>query len=105
VRRALGPERKPREQLSVSESLQRAGMGGTRETIAGEDHGCVGRQSSRVGRDGSAAVRKGRVGQRIAASAVREEVPAHGSGGFTSLSDHQLVEQLTGWTQKDGVPR
>jgi L-alanine-DL-glutamate epimerase-like enolase superfamily enzyme len=37
--------------------------------------------------------------------AVREEVPVYGSGGFTSLSDDQLVEQLTGWTQEDGIPR
>jgi len=36
---------------------------------------------------------------------VREEVPVYGSGGFTSLSDNQLVEQLTGWTQGDGIPR
>jgi hypothetical protein len=37
--------------------------------------------------------------------AVREEVPVYGSGGFTSLSDDELVEQLTGWTQGDGIPR
>lgn len=28
---------------------------------------------------------------------VRNEVPAYGSGGFTSYSEKQLVDQLTGW--------
>src|ERR1051326_759731 len=28
---------------------------------------------------------------------LREAAPAYGSGGFTSYSDHQLSEQLSGW--------
>ncbi|MDQ2841165.1 MAG: mandelate racemase [Acidobacteriota bacterium] len=28
---------------------------------------------------------------------MRETIPAYGSGGFTSYTDQQLVEQLTGW--------
>ncbi|MGZ6142204.1 MAG: enolase C-terminal domain-like protein [Myxococcales bacterium] len=34
---------------------------------------------------------------------VREEVPAYGSGGFTSLSEAELCEQLAGWADK-GFP-
>jgi L-alanine-DL-glutamate epimerase-like enolase superfamily enzyme len=36
---------------------------------------------------------------------VRDQVPVYGSGGFTSLTDQQLVAQLTGWAQGDGIPR
>ncbi len=36
--------------------------------------------------------------------AVRDEVPVYGSGGFTSLSEHDLVDQLGGWVS-DGIPR
>jgi L-alanine-DL-glutamate epimerase-like enolase superfamily enzyme len=35
---------------------------------------------------------------------ARDQVPVYGSGGFTSLTDQQLVEQLTGWAE-DGIPR
>lgn len=37
--------------------------------------------------------------------AVRDEVPVYGSGGFTSLSDDELAEQLAGWVNEDGIPR
>jgi L-alanine-DL-glutamate epimerase-like enolase superfamily enzyme len=37
--------------------------------------------------------------------AVRDRVPVYGSGGFTSLTDEQLVAQLTGWAQDDGIGR
>jgi L-alanine-DL-glutamate epimerase-like enolase superfamily enzyme len=33
---------------------------------------------------------------------VRDEVPVYGSGGFTSLSDERLAEQVRGWV-KDGM--
>ena len=33
---------------------------------------------------------------------VRESVPIYGSGGFTSYSDRQLREQLSGWVERDG---
>jgi L-alanine-DL-glutamate epimerase-like enolase superfamily enzyme len=36
---------------------------------------------------------------------VHDQVAVYGSGGFTSLTDQQLVEQLTGWAQRDGIPR
>jgi L-alanine-DL-glutamate epimerase-like enolase superfamily enzyme len=36
---------------------------------------------------------------------VHDEVAVYGSGGFTSLTDQQLVEQLTGWAAGDGIPR
>ncbi|HKC20312.1 MAG TPA: enolase C-terminal domain-like protein, partial [Candidatus Dormibacteraeota bacterium] len=36
--------------------------------------------------------------------AVRDSVPIYGSGGFTSYSVHELVEQLGGWVA-DGIPR
>jgi L-alanine-DL-glutamate epimerase-like enolase superfamily enzyme len=36
---------------------------------------------------------------------VRERVPVYGSGGFTSYTDQELVDQLTGWAQGDGIPR
>jgi L-alanine-DL-glutamate epimerase-like enolase superfamily enzyme len=36
---------------------------------------------------------------------VRDQVPVYGSGGFTSLTDQQLVEQLTGWAEHDRIPR
>jgi L-alanine-DL-glutamate epimerase-like enolase superfamily enzyme len=29
---------------------------------------------------------------------IRDEIPAYGSGGFTSYTETQLIEQLTGWT-------
>jgi L-alanine-DL-glutamate epimerase-like enolase superfamily enzyme len=32
--------------------------------------------------------------------AVRESIPVYGSGGFTSYSDHQLTEQLSGWVEQ-----
>ncbi|MBV8302126.1 MAG: mandelate racemase [Candidatus Dormibacteraeota bacterium] len=35
---------------------------------------------------------------------VRDAVPVYGSGGFTSYSDEQLVEQLRGWVDA-GIPR
>jgi L-alanine-DL-glutamate epimerase-like enolase superfamily enzyme len=35
---------------------------------------------------------------------VRAGVPVYGSGGFTSYSDRQLAEQLSGWV-KQGIPR
>jgi L-alanine-DL-glutamate epimerase-like enolase superfamily enzyme len=33
---------------------------------------------------------------------MREEIPAYGSGGFTSYSEKQLLDQLTGWAS-DGL--
>ena len=36
---------------------------------------------------------------------VRAEVPVYGSGGFTSYTDDQLVEQLCKWVQDDGIPQ
>jgi L-alanine-DL-glutamate epimerase-like enolase superfamily enzyme len=36
--------------------------------------------------------------------AVRDEVPVYGSGGFTSLTDRELVDQLAGWTGR-GIGR
>ena len=35
----------------------------------------------------------------------REAVPVYGSGGFTSYTERQLDEQLTGWVERDGIPR
>lgn len=35
---------------------------------------------------------------------VRDEVPVYGSGGFTSYSKKQLVQQLSGWIA-EGIPR
>jgi L-alanine-DL-glutamate epimerase-like enolase superfamily enzyme len=32
----------------------------------------------------------------------RHEVPIYGSGGFTSYSDQELCEQLSGWVERDG---
>ncbi|HLK23251.1 MAG TPA: enolase C-terminal domain-like protein, partial [Caulobacteraceae bacterium] len=32
----------------------------------------------------------------------RDRVPVYGSGGFTSYSDRQLREQLSGWVDRDG---
>jgi L-alanine-DL-glutamate epimerase-like enolase superfamily enzyme len=37
--------------------------------------------------------------------AVRDEVPVYGSGGFVSLSDAQLRDQLLGWVRGQGIPR
>jgi L-alanine-DL-glutamate epimerase-like enolase superfamily enzyme len=34
---------------------------------------------------------------------MREQVTAYGSGGFTSYSEKQLIDQLTGWAS-DGLP-
>lgn len=34
--------------------------------------------------------------------AVRSEVPVYGSGGFTTYSDRQLHDQLSGWAQVSG---
>ena len=36
---------------------------------------------------------------------VRDQVPVYGSGGFTSYTDEELVAQLTGWAQGDGIGR
>ncbi len=36
---------------------------------------------------------------------ARDQVPVYGSGGFTSLTDQELVAQLGGWVQDDGIPR
>jgi L-alanine-DL-glutamate epimerase-like enolase superfamily enzyme len=36
---------------------------------------------------------------------VREDVPIYASGGFTSLSDDQLAEQLSSWVHGLGIPR
>jgi L-alanine-DL-glutamate epimerase-like enolase superfamily enzyme len=35
---------------------------------------------------------------------VRGGVPVYGSGGFTTYSDEQLLDQLTGWVER-GIPR
>jgi L-alanine-DL-glutamate epimerase-like enolase superfamily enzyme len=37
--------------------------------------------------------------------AVRSEVPVYGSGGFTSYSDRQLHDQLSGWAGEQRIPR
>jgi L-alanine-DL-glutamate epimerase-like enolase superfamily enzyme len=36
---------------------------------------------------------------------VRSTVPIYASGGFTSLSDEQLADQLGGWVHDQGIPR
>jgi len=36
--------------------------------------------------------------------AARDAVPVYGSGGFTSYSESELVEQLAGWVEQ-GIPR
>jgi L-alanine-DL-glutamate epimerase-like enolase superfamily enzyme len=36
---------------------------------------------------------------------VREQVAAYGSGGFTSYDERQTREQLTGWVERDRIPR
>jgi L-alanine-DL-glutamate epimerase-like enolase superfamily enzyme len=36
---------------------------------------------------------------------VHQEVAVYGSGGFTSYTDKELVAQLTGWAQRDHIPR
>jgi L-alanine-DL-glutamate epimerase-like enolase superfamily enzyme len=36
---------------------------------------------------------------------ARDQVPVYGSGGFTSYTDEELIEQLTGWAEGDGIPR
>ncbi len=36
---------------------------------------------------------------------AHEQVAVYGSGGFTSYDDDTLAEQLTGWVQRDGIPR
>ena len=35
----------------------------------------------------------------------RASVPVYGSGGFTSYDERQTREQLTGWVERDGIPR
>jgi L-alanine-DL-glutamate epimerase-like enolase superfamily enzyme len=35
----------------------------------------------------------------------RASVPVDGSGGFTSYDERQTREQLTGWVERDGIPR
>jgi L-alanine-DL-glutamate epimerase-like enolase superfamily enzyme len=37
--------------------------------------------------------------------AVHDKVPIYGSGGFTTYDDGRLVEQLTGWTRSQRIPR
>jgi L-alanine-DL-glutamate epimerase-like enolase superfamily enzyme len=37
--------------------------------------------------------------------AVRAEVPVYGSGGFTTYSDRQLHDQLSGWAMEQRIPR
>jgi L-alanine-DL-glutamate epimerase-like enolase superfamily enzyme len=36
---------------------------------------------------------------------ARDTVPVYGSGGFTSYSDNQTREQLSGWVEKQRIPR
>ena len=36
---------------------------------------------------------------------VHDEVPIYGSGGFTSLTDEQLANQLGAWAHGQGIPR
>jgi L-alanine-DL-glutamate epimerase-like enolase superfamily enzyme len=36
---------------------------------------------------------------------ARDSVPVYGSGGFTSYDEDQTREQLTGWVEKDRIPR
>ncbi|HEY6707482.1 MAG TPA: enolase C-terminal domain-like protein [Actinomycetota bacterium] len=36
---------------------------------------------------------------------VRDQVPVYGSGGFTSYTDGELVAQLSGWAEGDGIGR
>jgi L-alanine-DL-glutamate epimerase-like enolase superfamily enzyme len=47
------------------------------------------------------------LGQPLAGllGAVRDRVPVYGSGGFTSYTDEELVAQLTGWAEGDGIGR
>ena len=39
------------------------------------------------------------------AGRVRRAVPIYGSGGFTSYDESQTRDQLTGWVDKDRIPR
>jgi L-alanine-DL-glutamate epimerase-like enolase superfamily enzyme len=36
---------------------------------------------------------------------VRDDVPVYGSGGFTSYADERTREQLSGWVDKQRIPR
>jgi len=36
---------------------------------------------------------------------ARDEVPVYGSGGFTTYDEIRTREQLTGWVEKDRIPR
>jgi L-alanine-DL-glutamate epimerase-like enolase superfamily enzyme len=36
---------------------------------------------------------------------AHDSVPVYGSGGFTSYDDAQTREQLSGWVEKDHIPR
>src|ERR1700733_11215115 len=36
---------------------------------------------------------------------AREKVPVYGSGGFTTYDETRTREQLTGWVEKDQIPR
>jgi L-alanine-DL-glutamate epimerase-like enolase superfamily enzyme len=36
---------------------------------------------------------------------AHDQVAVYGSGGFTSLTDQELVAQLCGWAERDGIPR
>jgi L-alanine-DL-glutamate epimerase-like enolase superfamily enzyme len=36
---------------------------------------------------------------------ARSDVPVYGSGGFTSYDEHRTREQLSGWVEKDRIPR
>jgi L-alanine-DL-glutamate epimerase-like enolase superfamily enzyme len=96
-----------------------------RETIAGKDAFAIGARwndmyaaTRNLGRDGitSMAVSavdvalwdlKGKLLNVPACAllgAVRRHVPVYGSGGFTSYSQKQLCEQLSGWVN-DGISR
>jgi L-alanine-DL-glutamate epimerase-like enolase superfamily enzyme len=36
---------------------------------------------------------------------ARQDVPVYGSGGFTSYDDTHTRQQLSGWVEKEGIPR
>ena len=36
---------------------------------------------------------------------VHDDVPVYGSGGFTSYDDDRTREQLSGWVDKQRIPR
>jgi L-alanine-DL-glutamate epimerase-like enolase superfamily enzyme len=47
------------------------------------------------------------LGQSLAGllGAARQDVPVYGSGGFTSYDDTRTRQQLSGWVEKEGIPR